>query len=79
MSATYIDRYRIAFVFSDGLTGVVDFAGELEGPIFEPLKDLDYFKRFRLNADTKTIEWPNEADFAPDFLYEMVKSQARRS
>jgi hypothetical protein len=73
LSATYVDAYRIALVFSDGLTGVMDFSAELDGPVFEPLKSIDFFKRFVLNPHTQTIEWPNEADFAPDFLYEKIR------
>jgi hypothetical protein len=56
--------------FEDGTAGEVDLAEELTGPVFEPLKDPAYFTRVRVNRDTGTIEWPNGADFAPEFLYE---------
>ena len=53
----------------DGTAGEVDLAGELEGPVFEPLRDVQYFKRFVVSPDLGTLSWPNGADFAPEFLY----------
>ncbi|MDR2863431.1 MAG: DUF2442 domain-containing protein [Puniceicoccales bacterium] len=70
LSATYLGDYRIAFVFADGTCGVVDLEKRIGNGIFEPLKDISYFRRFRLNRDTRTIEWPNQADLAPSYLYE---------
>jgi len=49
----------------------VDLSRELYGKVFEPLKDLELFKQVRVNEETSTIEWPNGADFAPEFLYEI--------
>jgi hypothetical protein len=69
-SVSYINDYRLRIGFSDGSTKDVDLAGELQGEIFEPLKDLDFFLKVSVNPDTRTIEWPNGADFAPEFLYE---------
>jgi hypothetical protein len=45
---------------------------DLNQPVFQPLKDLNYFRSFKLNS--WTIEWENGADFAPEFLYDRVKS-----
>lgn len=62
--------YELQVTFSDGVVKEVDLAGELYGEIFEPLRDLDVFRQVRVNSETNTIEWPNGADFAPEFLYE---------
>jgi hypothetical protein len=70
LSATYLGDYRIAFVFADGTCGVVDLEKRIGNGVFEPLKDINFFRRFRLNHDTRTIEWPNQADLAPSYLYE---------
>lgn len=72
VEARYVSGYAVWLRFEDGTEGEVDLSSELEGPIFEPLKDKSYFSRFRVNPDTGTIEWPNRADFAPEFLYDKV-------
>jgi hypothetical protein len=57
-------------VFDNGVTKDVDLRGELHGEVFEPLRDPELFHQARVNPDTRTIEWPNGADLAPEFLYE---------
>jgi hypothetical protein len=44
---------------------------DLHGEVFEPLPDLELFRQVKVNEETRTIEWPNGADFAPEFLYEI--------
>ena len=73
VKAEYITDYKIYLRFADGAEGEVNLAAELEGQIFEPLKDRDYFRKFQLNQELHTITWPNGADFAPEFLYDKVK------
>ncbi len=68
---SYLEAYRIRVEFSDGVAKEVDLRAELYGEVFEPLKDVEFFKRVRVNSETNTIEWPNGADFAPEFLYEI--------
>jgi hypothetical protein len=70
---TYLGDYRLELEFDDGTAREVDLAPELYGDVFEPLKDLDLFKQVYLNTDTCTVEWPNGADFAPEFLHEIGK------
>jgi hypothetical protein len=68
-SASYAGNYRLRIRFDDGRTKLVDLGPYLDGPIFEPLKDVSYFQRFEVNKDIDTVVWPNDADFSPDFLY----------
>ena len=70
-SVTYLEEYKLRLTFDDGVTKDVDLQDELYGEIFKPLKDVELFKQVAVNPDTNTIEWPNGADFAPEFLYEI--------
>lgn len=68
--AEYLCDYKIQVTFDDGREGVIDLQDELWGEVFEPLKDLDVFRCFRVDTELDTIVWPTGADLAPEFLYE---------
>jgi hypothetical protein len=72
IQASYRGGYLIHVVFNDGLERTVDFSQWLDGPVFEPLRDLTYFQRFFLEGGT--VGWPNGADIAPETLYARAKS-----
>jgi len=65
----YLDAYRLELGFSDGSWGVADLSDELRGPVFSELLDQGLFSRVALNSELGTIQWPNGADLAPEFLY----------
>jgi hypothetical protein len=69
--ASYLDGYKLQVRFENDEVRNVDLGKHLDGPIFELLKDLSYFKQFEVNHDIDTVVWPNGADFSPDFLYEI--------
>ena len=69
----YIDGYQLELEFNDGTVKEVDLKDELYGEVFEPLNAIEYFKQVAVNPETNTIAWPNGADFAPEFLYELGK------
>lgn len=71
VNARYLEGYKLELHFNDGASKVVDLSNEIYGEVFEPLKDIEYFKRFSLNPFT--IEWENGADFSPEYLYELGK------
>jgi hypothetical protein len=68
-SAKHIDAGQFELAFSDGRRGLVDLAGALNGPVFEPLRDPEFMARGVLDRETRTLSWPNGADVAPEFLY----------
>lgn len=77
----YKGDYTYHIAFDDGLTGDVDFSPYLDrGPVFAALRDLDLFRRAKIEGGT--VAWPNGADIAPETLYERVeaaKAQKRRT
>ena len=66
LKAEYDDGYRIRLWFNNNVNKVVDLKSSLKGIVFEPLKDLDFFKKFSVKYNT--VEWENGADFAPEYL-----------
>lgn len=74
--ASYLQDYKIKLRFSNGKTKTIDLKDHLWGEVFEPLKDIEYFKNFKLNHFT--IEWENGADFAPEFLYHLDENKLNK-
>ena len=74
--ARYISGRTIWLRFSDGAEGEVDLSPEIHGEIFEPLRDLEYFRKFEVSRELGTVVGPNGADFAPEFLRASVKVAA---
>ncbi len=70
--AEYRGEYRIHLAFNDGVENTVDFSPWLEGPVFAPLREREYFQRFFLEGGT--VVWPNGADVAPETLYKRAKA-----
>jgi hypothetical protein len=68
--AKVLSGFRLFLVFDDGVSGELDMASRLFGPVFEPLKDERYFAQVRVNRELGTVVWPNGADFAPEVLHD---------
>ena len=75
-SVRHVRDHVLWLRFSDGAEGEVDLASELSGEVFAPLADVSYFARVAVDPEVQTIAWPNGADFAPEFLYDRVRSRA---
>lgn len=77
VAAKALPGFRLHLAFKDGTAGEIDLASQLFGQVFEPLKDERYFAQVRVNHELGTIVWPNEADFAPEFLYDEVRRRGK--
>jgi len=72
VSAEYIREYIVKVTFNTGESKLVDLKDSLKGPVFELLKDQEFFKHFSIHYNT--LEWKNGADFAPEYLYRVGKT-----
>lgn len=76
IDARYVRGYVLWLRFRDGTEGEIDLEPELVGPVFEPLRNLETFRSFRVHPDFCTLMWPNGADLAPEFLHDNVQVTA---
>jgi hypothetical protein len=68
--AQYRGDYKIELTFDDGKKGTVDFARYLsKGGVFERFRDLDFFKRFKVDPELGVLTWEGDLDIAPETLY----------
>ncbi len=67
----YLNDHKLKLTFENDIIKFVDLKNHLNGDVLKPLKKIDYFKKVKVNSDIDTIVWPNEADFSPDFLFEI--------
>lgn len=59
--------YTIDVTFDDGVVRRIDLEPELDGEVFEPLRDPQLFAQVTVDEEAGTVVWPNGADFAPEF------------
>jgi hypothetical protein len=72
------ENYTIYLEFNDGLKGVIDFKNKLttdHRAIIKELLDTDEFKAIKL--ERHTLCWDNGVDFAPEYLYEQIKTERK--
>jgi hypothetical protein len=74
VAAAYEGDYRLRLQFSNGIAKTVDFSRWLHGKVFEPLRNVDEFKRFFVSGGT--VCWPNGADIAPETLHDAKDASA---
>ncbi|HPI20941.1 MAG TPA: DUF2442 domain-containing protein [Candidatus Kapabacteria bacterium] len=72
INAEYINDYKIKVFFDNGLSKIVDLKNTIfndNRKIFEPLRNIDFFKNFSIKLNT--ITWENELDLAPEYLFDL--------
>ena len=65
-----VGAYTVRVVFDDDTEQVIDLEPVLYGEMYAPLRDVQVFRRVRLDPEVKTLVWPNGADFDPYVLHE---------
>lgn len=72
---TPLPDYRLFLRFNNGEAGEVDLSAELDGEVFEPLRDPAVFATARQHPVMRTAAWVNGADLAPEFLLDLMRAQ----
>lgn len=75
VEVTALPGYRLQMMFEDGVIGQINLEHRLFGPMFEPLKDPEYFDQVFIDPFGAPC-WPNNADLCPDVLYEQITGAA---
>ncbi len=60
--------YTLRVQFDDGSEQTIDFKTVLHGQMWGPLQDLTMFNQVEIDTVTRTLVWPNGADFDPETL-----------
>ena len=74
LDAKHVEGHRVFVQFNDGTASEIDLSQSLAGPIFQPLRDVEYFHCFSIEGHT--LAWPNGTDFALEYLLDLAKSQS---
>jgi hypothetical protein len=67
-NVTPANNYQLILTFENGERRQLDMNPYLDKGIFNELRDICIFNSVKVSFDT--IEWDNEADLDPEFLYE---------
>ena len=70
-SVRSLSEYQLLLTFENGEKKIFDMKPYLDKGIYKELKDENKFKTVRISFDS--IEWCNNADIDPEFLYEKSK------
>jgi hypothetical protein len=62
--------HDLRVVFDDGAVRDLSLEGQLDGPVFEPLRDPRMFARVEVDREAGTVTWPTGADLDPIVIYE---------
>ena len=66
----HVSDYKLLIRFKNGKQGTVDFKEYLnKGPVFLKFKDINFFKKYYIDPETKVLCWPGGVDIDPDTLY----------
>ncbi|WP_035270702.1 DUF2442 domain-containing protein [Desulfitibacter alkalitolerans] len=67
-----LSDYQLLLTFENGEKRIFDMKPYLDKGVFKELEDEEKFKSVRVSFDS--IEWSNQADIDPEFLYEKSKT-----
>jgi hypothetical protein len=72
---TPLPGYHLLLRFNSGEAGEVDLSAEIDGEVFEALRDPAVFATANQHPVMRTAAWANGADLAPEFLLDRMQAQ----
>lgn len=63
-----LQDYKLLLTFKNNEMRILDMKSYLNKGIFAQLKDIELFNTVHISFDT--IEWANQADLDPEFVYD---------
>jgi hypothetical protein len=69
-----LPKYRLHVEFDDGVAGTIDLSGELDGEVFQPLRDEALFRQVTVD-EFGAVCWPNGPDLAPDAMHSELSGE----
>ena len=70
VACAVVAPYTLRLAFDDGRAETINFEPVLRGELYSPLRDRRVFEQVRLDPETHTLIWPNDADFDPATLHD---------
>ena len=68
-----VEPYTLRVQFTDATEQIINLKPVLAGELYGPLLDLQLFNQVAIDAEVKTLVWPNGADFDPATLHDWPK------
>ncbi len=62
-----LDNYTLELIFDNGEIGRFSMQPYLDYPVYEPLRDYNFFKTARVGMGI--VSWGEDIDMSPDTLY----------
>jgi hypothetical protein len=76
VNAEILEEYKIEVKFNDGTEGIIDFQNIIEDDNREIIRELLNKNKFQtVKVEYDTLVWENGVDFAPEYLYEKIKTK----
>lgn len=76
VSVEVLEDYKIKVRFSDNLEGVVNISKKWLTGVFEPLINMNIFRKVYIGKDSSAVTWDIDGehiDLAPDTMYHEIK------
>lgn len=62
--------HELVVGFDDGISRQINLEPILEGEMYGPLRNPDFFAKVEIDPEVRTLVWPNGADFDPAILHD---------